>query len=186
MNVLVLSGSVDHDGQTARAAGALAAGLETGGAATELVFLPELKIERCRQCEANGWGTCRSEGECAIDDDFAELVERLRAADAAVFATPVYFGDLSESLHAFLDRLRRITRCEEAKAGLSGKPAVGVCVAGGGGGGGPSCTVSLEKMLATCGFDVVDMVPARRQNLGLKLEVLRLTGEWLAPEIGGR
>jgi hypothetical protein len=32
-------------------------------------------------------------------------------------------------------------------------------------GGAPACVVALEKVLSTCGFAVVDMVPARRQNL---------------------
>ena len=65
-------------------------------------------------------------------------------------------------------------------SGIEGKRAVGICVAGGGGGGGPSCTVSLEKVLRTCGFDVVDVVPARRQNLDMKCDVLVTTGKWLA------
>ena len=38
----------------------------------------------------------------------------------------------------------------------------------------------LEYALMTCGFDVVDMVPARRQNLDMKLDVLRIVGRWLA------
>ena len=108
------------------------------------------------------------------------VVERIRAADVVVFGTPVYFGDQSESMRAFTDRLRRICRAQEHRQGIAGKPAVGICVAGGGGGGAPSCTVSLEKVLRTCGFDIVDMVPARRQNLDLKLEILETTGRWLA------
>jgi multimeric flavodoxin WrbA len=96
-----------------------------------------------------------------------------------VFGNPVYFGDLSESLKSFLDRLRRITRHEAGKAGLTGKPAVGVCVAGGGGGGAPNCSVLMERTLGTCGFDVLDMVPVRRQNLAVKLEVLGVVGRWL-------
>jgi hypothetical protein len=34
--------------------------------------------------------------------------------------------------------------------------------------------------LLTCGFDVVDMIPLRRQNLEAKLPMLELTGAWLA------
>jgi len=180
MKAIVISGSRNEQGQTARAAGALVEGLREAGADAETVFLPRMKVERCRQCDAAGWGTCRSEGRCVIEDDFAALAERLRAADVAVFANPVYFSDLSESLRAFLDRLRRITRHEAGQQGLTGKPAIGICVAGGGGGGAPACAASLEKVLATCGFDVVDMVPARRQNLPMKLDVLRVTGKWLA------
>jgi len=180
MNTLILSGSRNPKGQTARAAEALLEGLRSKGGAGEIVFLPEAKIERCRQCDPAGWGACRTEGRCVIEDDFAALVDRLRAADAAAFATPVYFSGLSESIAAFLDRLRRTCMHEAGKTGLVGKRAVGVCVAGGGGGGAPACAVALEKVLATCGFDVVDMVPARRQNLPMKLQVLRTVGAWLA------
>ena len=182
MKLVVIMGSRNPEGQTARAANALIAGVRAAGWEVAQHYLPSMAIERCRQCDAAGWGTCRSEGACVIDDDLARLVGEIRAADAVVFATPVYFGDLSESMRAFTDRLRRIARHENGRAGLTDKRAIGICVAGGGGGGAPSCTVSLEKVLRTCGFDVVDMVPARRQNLDLKCDVLRLTGAWLAGE----
>ena len=180
MNLLVISGSRNPHGQTASAADALLQGAADAGAMGETVFLPRLAIERCRQCDDNGWGICRSEGRCVIDDDFASIVDRIEAADAVAFANPVYFGDLSESLRAFLDRLRRTCMNEAGKARIAGKKTVGICVAGGGGGGAPFCTFSLEKVLATCGFDVVDMIPIRRQNLDVKREVLRTVGEWLA------
>ena len=83
-------------------------------------------------------------------------------------------------LRSLLDRLRRITRHDAGKSGITDKRAVGICVAGGGGGGAPACAVSLEKVLATCGFDVVDMIPVRKQNLDMKLDVLKVTGKWLA------
>ncbi len=35
--------------------------------------------------------------------------------------------------------------------------------------------MSLEKVASTCGFDVVDVVPARRQNLDLKQVVLTVS-----------
>ena len=180
MRVMIVLGSRNPAGQTARAAKALLEGLRKAGVDGELVFLPSKSVERCRQCDENGWGLCLSEGRCVIEDDLAGIVRGIRDCDAAVFATPVYFGDLSESLRGFLDRLRRITRNEAGKKGVTGKTAVGICVAGGGGGGAPPCAVSMEKILSTCGFDVVDVIPARRQNLKLKVEVLQATGAWLA------
>jgi multimeric flavodoxin WrbA len=115
-----------------------------------------------------------------IADDLAELVEKIRQADAVVFATPVYYSDLSESLRAFTDRLRRLCTHAAGRAAIKGKPALGVCVAGGGGGGAPACCVSLDRVLATCGFEVVDMLPVRRQNLPAKLPILEHAGRWLA------
>lgn len=180
MKALVILGSRNPKGQTARAARALFDGLTSGGSDGEEVFLPQRKIERCRQCDINGWGICWTKGRCIIKDDLSLLVNKIGRVDAVIFATPVYFGDLSESLRAFLDRLRRITRNETGKRGISDKPVIGICVAGGGGGGAPACAVNLENILDICGFDVVDMIPVRRQNLEAKLAILKNTGKWLA------
>jgi len=180
MNILVISGSRNPNGQTASAGDALLKGVSDAGGKGEHIFLPQMAMERCRQCDDNGWGICRTEGKCVIADDFASIVDRITAADAVAFANPVYYGDLSESLRAFLDRLRRTCTNENGKVKVGGKRAVGICVAGGGGGGAPFCVFSLEKVLSICGFDVVDMISARRQNLDMKREVLRTVGKWMA------
>ena len=177
MKAVVFLGSRDTEGRTARAANALIEGLASKGVEAERVFLPELEIERCRQCDQDGWGRCRDTDECVIEDDFPELLESIRSAEILVFATPVYYSDLSESMFAFLHRLRRVSRNDSG--GIKGKPAVGICVAGGGGGGAPACSSNLQKILGGCGLNVLDVVPVRRQNLGLKKGVLRRTGRWL-------
>ena len=187
MNILILSGSRNPQGQTARAIEALRKGISAAGADSACLFLPELNLERCRQCDADGWGLCRREGRCVVEDDFPSIVVKIEAADVVVFANPVYFGDLSESLRAFLDRYRRITHLAMISSGRGpgsfpsggGTPAIGICYAGGSGNGPISCCASLERVLQTCGFDVVDMIPARRQNLEMKLPMLEMTGRWL-------
>ncbi|MFP3936730.1 MAG: flavodoxin family protein [Phycisphaerae bacterium] len=180
MKCIILLGSRNPQGQTAQVVDALAEGFSSAGGDTEKVFLTECELDSCRQCDRQGWGQCRSEGSCVIEDDFASLVDKLRASDVCVFATPVYFGSLSESMRAFLDRLRRITRHEAGKAGVAGKPATAVCVAGGGGGGAPQCSQHMEQTLNQAGLDTVDVLPVRRQNLSMKREVARTVGKWLA------
>lgn len=180
MNVLVISGSRNPEGQTAQAAKALIQGIGDGRGKADLVFLPPMRVERCRQCENDGWGICRSEGQCIIEDDLASLVKKVKSSDVVVFATPVYFSELSESLRAFLDRLRRTCINEAGRDGIEGRQAIGICVAGGGGGGAPACTESLDRILRTCGFDVLDVIPVRRQNLETKKAVLRSTGARVA------
>ncbi len=180
MKVLAIIGSVNHDGQTAQAAKALAKGVESGGGKCELVFLTNLVMESCRQCDANGWGVCLNEGKCVIDDDFVKLGDMIDSADALVFATPVYYGELSESMLAFLNRFRRVRRARTGTSSTTAnKKAVGICVAGGGGGGATNCCVSLETILHHLAMDVIDMIPVRRQNLDMKSQVLELTGRWL-------
>jgi NAD(P)H-dependent FMN reductase len=194
MKILILSGSRNRQGKTAGAIGAIVKGIKKARGRSELIFLPEMKLERCRQCNADGWGICRSEHRCIIEDDFAGIVEKIKAADVVVFATPVYFGDLSESMRGFLDRLRRIrfTFGPPAGPGLPPRPsgpltpAIGLCYAGGSGNGTVSCAFFLERILQTCGFDMVDMIPVRRQNLEMKLPHLERVGAWLVsrPESG--
>jgi multimeric flavodoxin WrbA len=189
MQVLVLSGSKNKQGKTAQAINAIMKGLSSAGAKSECIFLTEKKLERCRQCNNDGWGICRSEGRCIIEDDFASIVLKIKEADALVFANPVYFADLSESMRGFLDRLRRInfTHRPPTPPGLppgfptaGGTPAIGYCYAGGSGNGTVSCAFNMERILQTCGFDVVDMIQARRQNLEVKLPMLEMVGKWLA------
>lgn len=185
MKLILICGSRNPEGQTARAARAVMKGfLAAPKDNAELIFLTQHKIERCRQCGDSGWGLCREEGRCVIKDDFAELVDKIRHADAAVFATPVYYSDLSESMRAFTDRLRRICTHENGNMSIRGKPTMGVCVAGGGGGGAPACCASLERVLATCGLDVLDMLPVRRQNLESKQIALEASGQWLRHQPG--
>ena len=188
MRILVLSGSRNRKGQTALAIEAVARGVGAAGGSTEVIFLTGLKLERCRQCEKDGWGICRSEGRCIIEDDFAGIVEKCEVADLVVFATPVYFSDLSESMRGFLDRFRRIRfpRMMAARRDAPGPfpppkglSAIGICYAGGSGNGTASCAANLDKILRDCGMDLVDMVLARRQNIEAKLPLLELTGRWL-------
>jgi NAD(P)H-dependent FMN reductase len=186
VKILILSGSRNREGQTARAINAIRKGISSAKGKSEVIFLTELNLERCRQCDPDGWGICRREGRCIIEDDFASIVKKVKAADVLVFANPVYFGDLSESMRTFTDRFRR-TRFMRPGSGPPGlfppagaTPAIGLCYAGGSGNGTVSCSASLERVLQTCGFDVVDMIPVRRQNIDVKIPMLELTGKWLA------
>ncbi|MBT5611783.1 MAG: flavodoxin family protein [Lentisphaerae bacterium] len=140
MHILAILGSRNPEGQTACACDALLSGAASKGATSEKVFLATCQLERCRQCEDNGWGLCRTEGRCIIDDEFDLITEKLRNADVVVFANPVYFSGLSESMHAYLHRLGRIGWIrEDARPGIEGKPVIGIAVAGGGGAGAPEC-----------------------------------------------
>ena len=180
MKAILICGSRNPNGQTAAAAGAVLEGLSKAGVQAEKVFLPALKLEHCRQCDDNGWGLCMKEGRCIIDDDMPGLVEKIRQSDAVVFVSPVYFSDLSESLRAFIDRLRRICMQEAGRSSIKGKPMIGVCVAGGGGMGAPECCASLKRAANTCGFAIADMIPIKRQDLQEKLKALESAGQNLA------
>jgi multimeric flavodoxin WrbA len=187
MKVIAISGSRNRQGKTAQIVDAVLKGVNAAGGQSESIFLTERKLEHCRQCNPDGWGICRAEGRCIIEDDFASIVEKINAADAVVFANPTYFADLSDSMKMFLDRLRRVSfmktlqrpRLPGGFAATPGKPAIGICFAGGSGGGSVSALFNLERVLLTCGFESTDMISIRRQNLDMKLPMLEKVGEWL-------
>lgn len=183
MKIVALLGSRNPEGQTARVADAFLNGAAEIGAETEKIFLPAMKIERCRQCNEKGAGPCYTQGRCVIKDDVDAITEKLGSADGILLATPVYFSDLSESMRAYLDRLRRVGRFKEKPTGVEAKKTVGIGVAGGGGGGHVRCMDMMEKILKNIGVDVLDMVPVRRQNLDLKCDVLAMTGKWFVEQL---
>ncbi len=180
LKVFILVGNRDPRGRSGRAAAALQEGLVAGGAQVESITLLEKNLQGCVQRGQDGFGDCLDKGVCKLDDDFEGLVDQVRNSDMVCFVTPVYWGGLSEVMQTFLGRLRRIGLHENGKNGIVGKKAMGVCVAGGGGGGSINCCDLMQRILGHCEFDVLDMVPVRKQNLEHKLEVLRMTGRWLA------
>src|SRR4030042_5245907 len=106
MKVLCIQSSPNRDGLTASSVKQLLKGAESMGHQVELIHLNDHVIKKCKACEG-GWGQCRGEGTCVLEDEFQAIREKIDGADALVFATPVYWHDLSESAKTFLDRLRR-------------------------------------------------------------------------------
>ena len=181
--VLCVESSARPDGLTATIARECLAGAAEAGAETEFAQLKDAKLEHCRMCDPEGWGLCR-EGRCVIEDGFAQLAAKIRAADGLVFATPVYYSDLSESMKTFLDRFRRCSGGQERR--LKDKPTVIIAAAGGSGNGTTHCLFQLERALQVCGALVLDAIPAAKRNRDYKPEVARLAGRALGRKVAGK
>lgn len=178
MRCIAIQSSPNLEGLTSTLAQAVLKGVKAEGGETELVHLNNLDIGHCIACE-DGWGKCREEGVCILKDDFETLREKIAKVDAVVFATPVYWHDLSESAKSFLDRLRRC----ESRGGfrnLAGKKAVGIASAGGSGRGVVRALYNLEDYLRRLGFDIFDLVPVTRFSKDHKLKMLREAGRRLS------
>lgn len=65
----------------------------------EFVNLKDKNINSCLGCM-----TCQKTLRCVQDDDMRELVEKVRKADVLIFATPIYFYEMSGQMKTFLDR----------------------------------------------------------------------------------
>jgi len=177
MKILAIQSSPNEDGLTAKTVKAVIKGAEAEGASVEMINLNELVIKPCVACDS-GWGQCRREGTCIINDEFQQLRDKIHAADAVVFATPVYWGDLSESAKLFLDRLRRCEVKGEFK-NLNGKFAMGIASAGGTGNGCVKALLHLEDYLRRIGFTIFDLVTVTQASREHKLEMLEKAGRRL-------
>lgn len=184
MEILVISASPNTDGLTAACAAAALDGFSTAGASAEEVRLTDLNLGACEQCD-NGWGTCRTEHQCQVEDDFQALHARVVAADALALVTPVYWGEMSESAKAFTDRLRRCEASRGDESGLAGKAVLSVAAAGGSGNGMISCLASMERWMQHIRARTWDLIPVNRWSREYKLEAIRRGAETLA-RAGGR
>jgi multimeric flavodoxin WrbA len=179
MRIIGLNGSPNEDGLTATILKAVLEGAAEAGAAAEIINMKSRKIKTCIQCD-DGWGLCRREGNCVLEDDLQEIREDLWRADALVVSTPVYFGELSEVTKSFLDRLRRVEVGGPEENKMAGKLGLGIAAAGGSGGGIVSCQVVLERYFQHLGIRVFDMIPVTRMTREYKIEAARMAGKAMA------
>ena len=103
MKVLALLGSPRKKGNTAILLSAFLQGLaEEGDHRIQEVFLQELNLQPCRNCDA-----CRRmvNRYCVIEDDMQQLFPVFIEAQMVVFATPIYWWSISAQLKLFIDRL---------------------------------------------------------------------------------
>ncbi|MEN6347129.1 MAG: flavodoxin family protein [Armatimonadia bacterium] len=182
MRVIGLNASPNQDGLTATMLISALDGAREAGAEIELVHMKTLKLKACRQCD-NGWGVCRSEGRCIIEDDFQALREKLRGADALIFSTPVYYGEASEVAKNFLDRLRRCENPAPGEKPLVGRYAIGIACAGGGGGGTVTCQQALERYFQHLGMKIFDLIPVTRLNRSYKTALAAAAGKALVETV---
>jgi multimeric flavodoxin WrbA len=75
-------------------------GAEESGASVQAVFLPDYRIEYCRDCRA-----CIRSGSCVVQDDFQELRRLLCEADGIILSTPTYASAACARMKSLLDRL---------------------------------------------------------------------------------
>jgi multimeric flavodoxin WrbA len=98
--VLLLSGSPRPNGNTAQIVEECARVIQSHGVDTEIVSLAGKKIESCIACYR-----CREEGECVIDDGLNGIIEKIRASEGFIVASPVSFGTARGDVMAALQRI---------------------------------------------------------------------------------
>lgn len=97
--ILVISTSLRAHSNSKALAEAFAEGTASAGHEVELVSLRDKQISFCRGCFA-----CLKLGRCVIKDDAPAIVEKMHDADVIVFASPIYYYEMSGQMKTLLDR----------------------------------------------------------------------------------
>ncbi|MGM9619344.1 MAG: flavodoxin family protein [Oscillospiraceae bacterium] len=98
--VLILSGSPRQGGNSDLLCDEFLRGAMEAGNRAEKIFLGSKKIAPCNGC----YYCTTSGGKCAIQDDMAEILDKMQEADVIVMASPVYFYSIDAQMKALIDR----------------------------------------------------------------------------------
>lgn len=98
-SVLIISASPRKGGNSDTLCDQFAKGAKEAGNEVEKLRLSELHIEYCSACYA-----CKKVGHCVKQDDMEYVLDKMRAADVIVLATPVYFYTMNAQLKTLIDR----------------------------------------------------------------------------------
>ena len=98
--VLIVSASPRVNSNSEALAKAFARGAQEAGDETELISLRGKTVNFCRGCFV-----CQEKLRCVIHDDADAICQKALNADVLVFATPIYYYEMSGQLKTLLDRL---------------------------------------------------------------------------------
>ena len=97
--VLVITTSLRAGSNSDRLAEEMVKGAKESGHQVEQISLKDKEIRFCRGCFV-----CQKTQKCVIKDDAIEIAERVKEADTLVFATPIYYYEMSGQMKTLLDR----------------------------------------------------------------------------------
>lgn len=98
--VLVISASLRATSNSDILTERLIAGAKDAGHEVEHISLKGKKLQFCIGCLA-----CQKTQQCVLKDDAVWIAEKVKNADTLVFATPIYYYEMSGQLKTLLDRM---------------------------------------------------------------------------------
>ena len=101
MKIVVISGSPRKGGNTEIMAETFAKGARKSGHEVIIKKLSILKVAPCTACKY----CFTSGGMCFQKDDMAEILEAVDQADMLVFASPIYWFNITGQLKCTIDRM---------------------------------------------------------------------------------
>lgn len=98
--VIILSTSPRRNSNSHALAEAFSRGARDAGNTAEIISLIGKQIGFCRGCFA-----CQKTGRCVIQDDAVDIEQKVLEADVVVWATPIYYYEMSGQMKVLIDRL---------------------------------------------------------------------------------
>ena len=100
-HVLILAASPRKNGNSTILALKAAEGIKAEGGEVEVIPISHLKIAPCNACESC---ITKPEAGCAIKDDMQPLYQKIKDAHGIIFATPIYWFNISAQMKLLIDR----------------------------------------------------------------------------------
>ncbi|MBD5201461.1 MAG: flavodoxin family protein [Bacteroidales bacterium] len=97
--ILIISTSLRGNSNSHRLAEEFGRGAADSGNDVEIITLHHKDIRFCIGCLS-----CVKTGKCVLKDDAPEIVGKMHDADILVFATPIYYYEMSGQMKTLLDR----------------------------------------------------------------------------------
>lgn len=97
--VLIISTSLRSSSNSNALAESFARGAEESGNEVEVINLHNKDLKFCIGCLS-----CQKTGKCVINDDAPAIIAKMHDADVVVFATPIYYYEMSGQMKTMLDR----------------------------------------------------------------------------------
>ncbi len=119
MKVIGIVGSPRKNGNTNAVVQQVLEGASEAGAETRNFILNEMNYKGCQACNY-----CKAHDKCKLEDDLAELLDELAAADGVVFGSPIYFAQFTGQMRLFLDRCYSLVNPDHTSRLPAGKKAV--------------------------------------------------------------
>ena len=98
--VLVISTSLRANSNSDLLTERLIAGAKDAGHEVEHVSLKGKELKFCIGCLS-----CQKTQKCVLNDDAVLIAEKVKNADTLVFATPIYYYEMSGQMKTLLDRM---------------------------------------------------------------------------------
>lgn len=98
--VIVISTSLRQGSNSDMLADKFVEGAKAAGNDVEKVVLAGKEIQFCKGCMG-----CQRLGRCVIKDDVNDIMGKVMEADVVVWATPIYYYEMSGQMKTLIDRM---------------------------------------------------------------------------------